>query len=95
MDPCATRRSIGVVENAYSAASLLNLMMFLRHGRYRSLLERLLRARLVYKEANMSRVISFEYLNRQLVWQELSVRVPQVSHSPNYVCQAVQSTLLM
>lgn len=35
-------------------------------------MERLLGARLVYKQANMSRLISFEYLNRQLVWQELS-----------------------
>jgi hypothetical protein len=35
-------------------------------------LERLLRARLVYKQPSSSRVVSFEYLNRQLVWQELS-----------------------
>lgn len=68
------RRCIAFAENAYSTASLMNLMLFLRKGRYRSLLERLLGARLVYKEPNMSRVISFEYLNRQLVWQELSVR---------------------
>ena len=38
----------------------------------RSLLERLLSARLVYQKANMARAISFEYLNRQLVWHELS-----------------------
>ena len=35
----------------------------------RSLLERLVGARLVYQQATMTRVISFEYLNRQLVWQ--------------------------
>jgi peroxin-2 len=38
----------------------------------RTLTERLLGARLIYKQPNMSRLISFEYLNRQLVWQELS-----------------------
>ena len=38
----------------------------------RSITERLLGARLVYRSASVSRVISFEYLNRQLVWQELS-----------------------
>ena len=38
----------------------------------RSLLERVLRTRLVYQRANMARAISFEYLNRQLVWHELS-----------------------
>jgi peroxin-2 len=38
----------------------------------RSLLERLVGARLVYRQATMTRIISFEYLNRQLVWQEVS-----------------------
>ena len=28
--------------------------------------------RLVYQRVNMARAISFEYLNRQLVWHELS-----------------------
>eukprot|EP00198_Chlamydomonas_reinhardtii_P002286 XP_001691622.1 predicted protein [Chlamydomonas reinhardtii] len=37
-----------------------------------TLLERLLGCRLVWRQAAMSRIISFEYLNRQLVWQELS-----------------------
>ena len=35
-------------------------------------MERALRARLVYQHASMARAISFEYLNRQLVWHELS-----------------------
>lgn len=37
----------------------------------RSVLERLLRARLVYRQPTAARAISFEYLNRQLVWSEL------------------------
>ena len=37
----------------------------------RSVLERLLRARLVYRQPSAARSISFEYLNRQLVWSEL------------------------
>eukprot|EP00983_Pelagomonas_calceolata_P042043 1138316-Pelagomonas_calceolata.AAC.4 len=41
-------------------------------GVYRSLLERVVGARLVYKQPSMARVISFEYLNRQLVWHEIS-----------------------
>ncbi|KAK9845945.1 hypothetical protein WJX81_006604 [Elliptochloris bilobata] len=59
-------------ETAFRAASLLNFLVFLRYGRYRSVLERLLRARLVYSRAAMARALSFEYLNRQLVWHELS-----------------------
>lgn len=59
-------------ETALNVASLLNFLVFLRQGKYRSLLERVLSARLVYQRANMARAISFEYLNRQLVWHELS-----------------------
>ena len=40
-------------------------------GWRRSVLERLLRARLVYEQPSAARAISFEYLNRQLVWSEL------------------------
>uniref|UniRef100_M0ZRZ1 RING-type E3 ubiquitin transferase (cysteine targeting) n=1 Tax=Solanum tuberosum TaxID=4113 RepID=M0ZRZ1_SOLTU len=40
--------------------------------RYRNLIERALRARLVYGSPNMNRAVSFEYMNRQLVWNEFS-----------------------
>lgn len=43
--------------------------------RYRNLIERALRARLVYGTPNMNRAVSFEYMNRQLVWNEFSVIV--------------------
>lgn len=59
-------------ESGYRLAALLNFLAFLRTGKYRSLLERLLRARLVYGNPSAARAISFEYLNRQLVWSELS-----------------------
>jgi len=59
-------------ETAYRGATLLNFLAFLAGGRYRSLLERVVGARLVYKQPSMARVISFEYLNRQLVWHEIS-----------------------
>ncbi|GAB4816936.1 hypothetical protein N2152v2_003982 [Parachlorella kessleri] len=59
-------------ESGYRAAALVNLLVFLRTGKYRSLLERLLSARLVYARPSAARAISFEYLNRQLVWHELS-----------------------
>ena len=36
------------------------------------MLERILGARLVYNKGSMARALSFEYLNRQLVWHELS-----------------------
>ncbi|KAH9618546.1 hypothetical protein KSS87_006546 [Heliosperma pusillum] len=60
------------VEGFYRAASFSNLLLFLLTGKYRSLIERALRARLVYGSPNMNRSVSFEYMNRQLVWNEFS-----------------------
>ncbi|GLI64871.1 hypothetical protein VaNZ11_008258, partial [Volvox africanus] len=59
-------------EAAFTLAAAVNSWVFLSRGDYRSLLERLVGARLVWRQAAMNRIISFEYLNRQLVWQELS-----------------------
>ncbi|KAK9142703.1 hypothetical protein Syun_012103 [Stephania yunnanensis] len=63
---------INSVEGFYKAASFSNLLVFLYTGRYRNLIERVLRARLVYGSPNMNRAVSFEYMNRQLVWNEFS-----------------------
>ncbi|XP_057520437.1 peroxisome biogenesis protein 2 isoform X2 [Amaranthus tricolor] len=60
------------IEGFYKAASFSNLLVFLFVGKYRNLIERVLRARLVYGSPNMNRSVSFEYMNRQLVWNEFS-----------------------
>ncbi|KAF5808054.1 putative transcription factor C2H2 family [Helianthus annuus] len=60
------------IEGFYKAASFTNLLIFLYTGRYRNLIERALRARLVYGSPHMNRAVSFEYMNRQLVWNEFS-----------------------
>lgn len=54
---------------------LLNSCLLICHfrNRYRNLIERALRARLVYGSPHMNRAVSFEYMNRQLVWNEFSV----------------------
>ncbi|KAG6733676.1 hypothetical protein I3843_01G226600 [Carya illinoinensis] len=61
------------IEGLHKAASFCNLLIFLYTGRYRNLIERALRARLVYGNPNMNRAVSFEYMNRQLVWNEFSL----------------------
>ncbi|CAK7356721.1 unnamed protein product [Dovyalis caffra] len=60
------------IEGLYKAASFGNLLIFLYTGRFRNLIERFLQARLVYGSPNMNRAVSFEYMNRQLVWNEFS-----------------------
>ncbi|KAL6539197.1 peroxisome assembly protein (Peroxin-2) [Orobanche gracilis] len=60
------------IEGLCKTASFGNLLLFLLTGRYRSLIERALQARLVYGTPHMNRAVSFEYMNRQLVWNEFS-----------------------
>lgn len=52
----------------HSAAACVSFLVFLLHGRYRTLLDRVLRMRLAPPTSQVSREVSFEYLNRQLVW---------------------------
>ncbi|CAM0911271.1 unnamed protein product [Alopecurus aequalis] len=69
------RRAWGLVQHAeglYRAVSFFNLLSFLYGGRYKTIVERILKARLVYGSPNMNRAVSFEYMNRQLVWNEFS-----------------------
>jgi peroxin-2 len=47
-------------------------LLFLSWSRYRNLIEKALKARLVYRSPHMNRSVSFEYMNRQLVWNEFS-----------------------
>ncbi|KAI9673581.1 MAG: peroxisome assembly protein (Peroxin-2) [Caeruleum heppii] len=61
-------RLTSVASTAHSIAALISFLTFLLNGRYRTLLDRLLRLRLAPISSQVSREVSFEYLNRQLVW---------------------------
>jgi peroxin-2 len=61
-------RLTSAVSNIHSAAALISFLVFLANGRYRTLLDRILRLRLAPPTSQVSREVSFEYLNRQLVW---------------------------
>lgn len=56
------------ISTLYSSAALASFLVFLLQGRYRTLLDRILRMRLAPPTSQVSREVSFEYLNRQLVW---------------------------
>ena len=56
------------LNTTYSIAALGSFLVFLVNGRYRTLLDRILRMRLAPPTSQVSREVSFEYLNRQLVW---------------------------
>lgn len=57
-----------MISTAHSIATLVSFLVFLTNGRYRTLTDRILRMRLVPPSRQVSREVSFEYLNRQLVW---------------------------
>ncbi|KAI8975032.1 Pex12 amino terminal region-domain-containing protein [Mycotypha africana] len=61
-------------EKYWKAFSLLNFLIFLRNGKYRTLIDRVLRMRLVYAKKSMNRQVSFEFLNRQMVWHAFTVK---------------------
>jgi len=56
------------LSTVHSAAAFASFLVFLLRGRYRTLLDRILRMRLAAPTSQVSREVSFEYLNRQLVW---------------------------
>jgi peroxin-2 len=56
------------ISTVHSTAAFASFLVFLVNGRYRTLLDRILRLRLAPPTSQVSREVSFEYLNRQLVW---------------------------
>ncbi|KAJ9476844.1 Peroxisomal biogenesis factor [Pseudozyma hubeiensis] len=55
-------------QRVWSALVLANFAVFLADGKFRSVADRLLGMRLTYSQRTMNRNVSFEFLNRQLVW---------------------------
>ncbi|KAI8990324.1 Pex12 amino terminal region-domain-containing protein [Pilobolus umbonatus] len=55
-------------EKYWKAFSLVNFLVFLWNGKYRTLIDRVLAMRLVYSKKSVNRQVSFEFLNRQMVW---------------------------
>ncbi|GAA5823053.1 hypothetical protein JCM3770_005714 [Rhodotorula araucariae] len=59
----------GVAERFSAVLGLANFLVFLYNGRYRTLIDRVLKMRLVYSQRIFVPNVSFEFLNRQLVWE--------------------------
>ncbi|KAJ2481729.1 peroxisome assembly protein (Peroxin-2) [Coemansia sp. RSA 2131] len=61
-------RLVQRVERITKVAALLNFAAFLALGQYPSIIERILNLRLVHARPQLLHSVSFEFLNRQLVW---------------------------
>jgi peroxin-2 len=62
------RNVINYIETIYKVFSIINFLDFLLHGKYISVLGRILGMRLMYRTIDAQRSMNFEYMNRQLVW---------------------------
>ena len=56
----------------YKSLSLLNLMVFLRSGKYHSLPSRILNLSFIQNSPSCSKYTSFEYMNRNLFYREIT-----------------------
>ncbi|KAI0347523.1 hypothetical protein BDW22DRAFT_1387859 [Trametopsis cervina] len=56
------------LESTHSLLALLNFVAFLWNGSYRTLTDRVLKMRLVSTQRLTARDVSYEFMNRQMVW---------------------------
>jgi len=60
------------LEQTWDALSVVHFLWFLSGGKYRSLVERLLRIRVAYVNPRAHRALSFEFMNQYLVWRTVA-----------------------
>lgn len=61
------------LENIARAWELAGWLWFLWDGRFPSILMRILGLQLVPSQARLARMVSYEFMNRQLVWGVMTV----------------------
>ncbi|XP_072234278.1 peroxisome biogenesis factor 2 isoform X1 [Leuresthes tenuis] len=62
------RNALTIVSGIAKFASLINFLVFLRHGRYPVLAERITGAQAVFSQPNAVRDVTYQYMNRELMW---------------------------
>ncbi|KAK2886367.1 peroxisome biogenesis factor 2 [Channa argus] len=60
--------SLTLVSTVAQIASLINFLVFLRRGQHPVLAERIAGARAVFSKSNIVRDITYQYMNRELLW---------------------------
>lgn len=62
------RNCFSFISSVVQFANLLNFLVFLQKGQYPVLAERIVGARAVFSKPNVVRDISYQYMNRELLW---------------------------
>ncbi|XP_054621780.1 peroxisome biogenesis factor 2 [Dunckerocampus dactyliophorus] len=60
--------SLTLISGVARLASLVNFLVFLRKGQHPVLAERLIGAQAVFSKPNVTRDITYQYMNRELLW---------------------------
>eukprot|EP01063_Lacrimia_lanifica_P003820 TRINITY_DN12093_c0_g2_i1.p2 TRINITY_DN12093_c0_g2~~TRINITY_DN12093_c0_g2_i1.p2 ORF type:complete len:353 (+),score=108.11 TRINITY_DN12093_c0_g2_i1:68-1060(+) len=60
------------IETVVRVASLVNLIVFIREGKFRHVIDRLLGLRLVTFKSKVKKLSSFEFMDRQLWWRHVT-----------------------
>jgi len=68
----APRLELIKVEKVWVACNLINFLLFLKTGKFRSILTRVLGMRLVYDKPEATRSVSFDFINQQLLYDGFS-----------------------
>mmetsp|Transcript_6891 Transcript_6891/g.10519 ORF Transcript_6891/g.10519 Transcript_6891/m.10519 type:complete len:334 (-) Transcript_6891:79-1080(-) len=64
--------SVYILEQLWTLLSTIQFFHFLAGGAHRSLVERLLRIRVMYSNPRAHRALSFEFMNQYLVWRTVA-----------------------
>uniref|UniRef100_A0A3B3HV65 Peroxisome biogenesis factor 2 n=1 Tax=Oryzias latipes TaxID=8090 RepID=A0A3B3HV65_ORYLA len=62
------RKALTLVSGVAKFASLINFFIFLRNGRHPILSERIAGAQAVLSKPNVTRDVTYQYMNRELLW---------------------------
>ncbi|KAM3593646.1 uncharacterized protein V6R79_017903 [Siganus canaliculatus] len=66
------RNCFTLVSGIAQLASLINFLVFLRKGRHPVLAERMVGVRAVFSKPNVIRDVTYQYMNRELLWHGFS-----------------------
>ncbi|KAM3860438.1 peroxisome biogenesis factor 2 [Diretmus argenteus] len=62
------RHSLALISGIAQLASIVNFLVFLRKGHQPMLAERIVGARPVFSQSNVARDVTYQYMNRELLW---------------------------
>ena len=59
---------LNIVDKIIMALNLINLSIFIRDGKYRSLVQRILKIPMQFIHGESARILDFTLMNRKIIW---------------------------